>query len=134
METEKKNEYGSIDERQSEAYERLLDSYFNKIKERCMKGNNKTRIYFIGRLEEITTEEIPTVERKYLFDYNKAREIRLKKGLSLRGLAKSIKMPLQSLVSYEKGAYAPRSTKGKGGRRYLEWLKDQGYEPFNLEE
>ena len=133
METEEKSKYENVDERQSEAYERLLDSYFDKIKERCTKGDNKTRIYFIGRLEEIVTIEIPITERTYLFNGNKAREIRLKKGLSLRGLANMVKMPLQSLVSYEKGFYVPRSTRGKGGRRYLEWLKEQGYEPFNLE-
>lgn len=131
MESEDKDK--NIDERQSEAYNRLLDSYFDKIKERCTKGDNKTRIYFIGRLEEIATEEIPIMGRAYLFNGNKAKSIRLKKGLSLRGLAKLVKTPLQSLISYEKGIYAPRLKAGKGGRRYLEWLKEQGYEPFNLE-
>ena len=133
MEDQESNRNADINSIQNEAYNRLFDSYFNKIKERFTKGNNKTRIYYIGKLEEIAAEEIPKMDRKYFFDANKAKSIRLKNGLSLRGLAQIVKMPLQSLVSYEKGFYAPGSRKGKGGRRYLEWLKDQGYEPFNLE-
>ena len=131
METEEKNKYENVDERQSEAYERLLDSYFNEVRKKYLQSDNNIRLYLLGRLESIIKEE-PRIIRKDLFDGNRAKSIRLKNGLSLRELAKMVKMPLQSLVCYEKGAYAPGLKAGKGGRAYLEWLKDQGYEPFNL--
>lgn len=119
-------------ERQGEAYEKLLDTYFDQIRERYMEGDFNVRFYLIGKLEKIVKGEMPQFERGFLFDGSKAREIRLSKNLTYRALSKKLNVAVASLTSYEKGNCVPRGTKGKGGRRYLEWLKDEGYDPFNL--
>lgn len=124
------NRDNELNQSQSGAYEKLFDSYFAEIKQRYMVSDNLTRLFLIGRLEEITkgVVQIPS-----LFNGKKAKQIRLNKDLTLRGLVKEVQMPLGSLVNYEKGVYSPRvGSRGKGSRKYLEWLKEQGYNPFDI--
>jgi DNA-binding transcriptional regulator YiaG len=122
-----------ISEKKSEAYERLFDTYIDEIKQRYMESETPVRLYLISKLEALANGKSLSDMGGMFFDGDKAREIRLKKSLTYRGLSKQLNVALASLTSYERGATVPRLTKGKGGRRYLEWLKNEGYDPFGLE-
>ena len=66
-----------------------------------------------------------------IFDSNKARQIRSDSGLSLRELAKEIGVSSAYISQLENQDRIPRP-KPLGTRKYLFWLKDKGYNPFNI--
>ena len=81
-------------------------------------------------LTEVESEE---------FDREKARQIRLDAGLQQMELAKITGVTPTYITHIEKGDRVPslvnardQVTENKGIIGYLDWLKDQGYNPFNL--
>src|SRR3989344_5155425 len=113
------------DKRQSEAYRILLETYISEIRKKFLQTENDAKLGFLSRLETIVKVNIDST---FLFEGSKAKEIRLKNGLSQTKLAKKLDIGSCSTISnYEKGVYNPLRVESKGGRRYLEWLKNEGY-------
>ncbi len=78
--------------------------------------------------------EVGNVKGK--FDPKTAYEIRKKAGLSQNQLANAINGDRIShfnkkISKYENGRETP-TPNSEGGIKYLQWLKEQGYNPFNL--
>ena len=112
--------------------------------------SNDARALYIDNLTEVTlwlqNRRYSFIERgkktrikegAIHFDCERAREIREAARLSLADLAalssKSKQHPLtRSLISaYETGQISPRP-KNKQSKKYLLWLKDQGYNPYEI--
>ncbi len=81
--------------------------------------------------------ELRSRRKNLAFDASKAREIRVKSGLSIDklierlGLARSGAYMLIS--KYEKGRLRPSNPpRGETSKKYVAWLKENGYNPFNL--
>lgn len=104
-------------------YQNLLETYIDIIKNKFNVENNNGRISLIRQLEEIVG--------KVEFDFKKVRKIREDKRFSRVELAKILEAGNSTICKYELGDVVP-SSKGKTGRKYLEWLKEQGYNPFNI--
>jgi hypothetical protein len=107
----------------------LLEAHFEKIREAYTNFKGRKRRFVIGRLEKISEEvkEVANVE----FEGEIAKKIRIKEGFTLLGLAKICGLKsAQSIFNYEHDFSYP-SLQRATSRKYLEWLKQQGYNPFN---
>lgn len=132
------------------AQEDLLNIYFTKIKERYKNFESRQREILLDNLNLFTQKlEKGNLLKKILtykttrknLDYNggKAREIREKAGfIKLTGLIKQlgikdINSSRNQLSNYEFGNVSPSNPpRGEFSKKYMGWLKEQGYNPFDL--
>jgi len=116
--------------------ERILGIYLNEIKYGfgvVSRGNQK---YILRQLDSL----VQTMYNKQniLFDPVTVKEIRKKSGLSLTKLAEKLDIKnknsaRQIIYTYETGAHRPKNPpQGETSIKYLAWLKEQDYNPFNL--
>lgn len=111
----------------------LLEAYLSKIREDYCQFSIKQDFIlekldnFIKGLEQII---------KPLYDPQIAKEIREKAGLSQGDLSKKLGFRTLGHVKiskYETGRQLPSNPpKGEYAKKYLEWLKAQGYNPYNI--
>ncbi len=107
-----------------------LDRYFSQIREKYNTSSENLRTAILGKLEKLIKREI--------FDREKAKQIRLDSGLSLRDLGGELtpekkKSTSSLLLQYERGVRNPRgANKGRTTTKYLLWLKAHGYNPYIL--
>ena len=66
-------------------------------------------------------------EEPIKFDYNRAKLLRVEKGFTQIELGKIIGLSNQAISLYEKGSIIPSENTEKS-RKYIGWLKDNGYE------
>ena len=117
----------------------LLGAYLAKIKSVYVGISLEQKDYFLTNLEKmvLTLEQNPLPKRRSRFNlhslYNpsQGRGIREGIGCSRKELAERIGMSARMLYRYENGEYFPRPSITVG-RKYLLWLKEQGYNPYNL--
>ena len=108
----------------------LLESYFDKIRGIYVEVNRSRKRRIIGRLEHLT-EEVCHM-KKIEFDGAEAKQTRLKAGLTLKEVADTCGLlTAQSISNYEKEDTFPNLQR-KSARKYIMWLKENGYNPFNL--
>ncbi|HLC59886.1 MAG TPA: hypothetical protein VJJ52_00480 [Candidatus Nanoarchaeia archaeon] len=118
----------------SEVGIRLLDAYYRKIKELYSSSNGQRQRWVIGRLESLVSrlerEQNPLSNP---FDLGIAREIREHEHISQLKLSLQINTSVKSISRYETADYFFKNERlSKTEIRYLEWLKERGYNPFNL--
>lgn len=75
--------------------------------------------------------------RNLAFDSKKAKEIRHKMNISQLQLTKELEIDVslgrQNITKYELGLTRPSNPpKGSTAPKYMQWLKEHGYNPFNL--
>jgi len=116
----------------NEAEIRLVRAYFTDIEQKYIQLNPIQRRGVLTRLETIAKGMITLpLKEENLFDYKTARETRQEAGLKLRNLAKQIGVNPGTLSRIENGK-ADINTSSTYGRVYLEFLKQNGYNPFGL--
>ncbi len=117
-----------VAEARKKAYRPLLDIYFDKIVDKYSGGDNATRNFIETRLEIIINSSCS------IFDGELARKLRSQAGFSTqRKLAKHIETTQQTVCRFEreKGCNE-RPPNSKKTFKYLIWLKEQGYNPYDL--
>ncbi|MEK6939987.1 MAG: helix-turn-helix domain-containing protein [Nanoarchaeota archaeon] len=130
---------GSIEDKVTEAKAEvegaklnLLGAYLSKIQAVYTRISPEQKDDFLANLEKIVIKlEQNPLPKPGLYDTSKGREIRKGLGLSKKELAEFIGVQNRMLYRYENGEVSPRPT-NKVGQKYLAWLKDQGYNPYNL--
>jgi len=124
-----------------EAKLNLLDVYLVKLRDVYTAVPPELKDTFLSNLEQIvvTLEQnpCPTGRSKFkmpgLYDPYQGRSIRENAGLSAEDLGETLstKSAYRQIYRYESGETSPRPTT-KIGKKYLLWLKEQGYNPYNL--
>src|SRR3989344_4329850 len=116
--------------------DKILRHIFSKAREVYQSLQPNQQTLFLGRLE-ILIEEANRPNSIPVFDSLKARRIREEAGLSKRELVGKLglngsKSAYILIAEYEKGARIGTPKKNENSQRYLSWLKEQGYNPYNL--
>ncbi len=111
---------------------RLVRAYFTDIEQKYTQLNTLQRRGVLTRLETLAKGMITLpVKESSLFDYKTAKETRQEAGLKLRSLAKQIGVNPGTLSRIENGR-ADVNMESTYGKSYLEFLKQNGYNPFGL--
>lgn len=119
------------------ARDNLLEAYFSEIRE-SYKSSNLDQKSIIGSLEYLVCRLKSKKEsrKNNSFDYLEARRVRENAGLSQGELAKKLEFTGAGNIKislYERGVKTPSNPpQSEKARKYLEWLKEQGYNPYNL--
>ena len=114
-------------------------STLSKIIESYSKSGETYQKEIISRLESLSEDvrlrRLDTPESS-IFDSTIAKGTRIKAGVSLNGLARSLGLGLSGLSSlsrYESGKFSPSMPiRSETSKKYLYWLKEQGYNPFGI--
>lgn len=117
----------------------LVEAYLTKIKETYLSLPAEKKDIFVNRLEQIAITAGSNFSKldlkKYVilspYDPEVAKAIRQKAELSQKQLANQLGSNQVALSRYESGSYFPKPTT-KNGKKYLAWLKEQGYNPYDL--
>jgi hypothetical protein len=104
----------------------LLLDYFLQIQDCLDSSSKRKRVYLIGKLNSLVS-----TLRDFSFDGQRARQVRLNAGLSLRGLEREIGVSDSYLAQLEREERIPHlSRKAVAIKRYFGWLGERGYNPF----
>ena len=128
------------------AQENLLDTYFTQIKKGYKSLEPRQRKVLLGNLDFLTQRlekgnlieglALRTVRKNLAYDGEKARKIREEAGLSREKLVQELgisRTGYAELARYESGNTNPSNPpRGKTSKKYVEWLKEKGYNPFKL--
>ncbi len=114
----------------SDAYKGNLPNYRNIV-----QGKLEKLIIYLEGIDLLKSDRYsghPIEEKSLLpFDYLRAREIRRKEGLTIRKLDEKLRG--KGTAQYESGRRIPANPpKGEFAKKYLSWLKEQGYNPYHL--
>ncbi|MEK6871446.1 MAG: helix-turn-helix transcriptional regulator [Nanoarchaeota archaeon] len=117
----------------AEARDALVDSYLGRVKELYVSFDETRKNFIQGRLEKLIEElEAGTISISR-FDSYLALEARKKAGISQTYLAKKLDLARTQLCRFEKGqGFSLTNPQGKQIIEYLSWLKEQGYNPYNI--
>jgi DNA-binding transcriptional regulator YiaG len=136
MENKPEDKISQAEERLEVARFDLANTYLLEIQTRYQSSDAQQREALLCGLEKLAKGSYPAIQRtnNSAFDGVKAREVRKKQGLSLRALAKELKVPYTSLIwNYETGRNHPSNPPvGETAKAYLQWLKKHEYDPFKL--
>jgi len=105
-------------EKLTKAHTELIETYLEQLKETYLELPIKRRTALLQGLEKL-------LDREKDVNLKRAREIREQEGLSQGGLAKEIGVSQRSISGYENDGIK-RSTKNT--QKYIDWLKERGYE------
>ncbi len=112
--------------------EKLLDAYLFKLQEKYKGLNDEERLILLKNLETLLKTPFPLEikESKEIFNETLSK-IRLDLGLTQGELAKKLGINRVNLTKYERGytKIYSRRVKSKDAKKYIEWLKEQGYNP-----
>lgn len=122
------------------AQEMLLASYLNRINEISDLIDTKNRNHLLKSLESVVLQAEKnlqdSVPKNASYDPEIAAQTRKNTGLSQRRLALELGHPSGAIAiaQYETGKHKPKNPpESEFVKKYLGWLKDNGYNPFNLE-
>ena len=114
-------------------------SYASTVRRLYQLGNSETKSEILNRLEVIV-QKFDNQPLASQFNPSKARAIRMERGLSVKELASIAKVDRSYITKWERGSRVPYPRNrgndvqiNKGTIGYLLWLKQEGYNPFNLE-
>ncbi len=114
-----------------EAERKLLEAYLSVIRDTYETADRNYQRRIIRDLESLT---LPNSSE--LFDRLKAKEIRNGNSLTTNQLAEIVGLAEGTLRNIESKGMRMKSNvdeqRFKGRKNYLIWLKEHGYNPFNL--
>jgi hypothetical protein len=123
--------------------ERIIDIYLSNVRVRYLIAKNEGKRVIEDKLDALISEinishldQIDSTE----FSGDHARRLRVLEGLSKGDLAKKLVKPTDNqdsfrtqLSNWEQEKITPRNPpSGKNQKLYLNWLKEVGYNPYNL--
>lgn len=114
-----------------------IDFCLAEIKNIYGSASPEKQSLIIGKLELVVEEINRSHSLSTTFDHVRARKIREEAGLSKRELVGKLglngsKTAYILITDYEKGARIGTPKKNENSQRYLSWLKEQGYNPYNI--
>ncbi len=115
-----------------------IDFYLEELQKKYQSANLEKQTLVIGKLEALLEElDRPNPLSIPNFDGMRARRIRQEAGLTVSDLIKRLGFanPRSARVligEYEKGARVSVPRRTENSQKYLQWLKGQGYNPYNL--
>ncbi|HIH15740.1 MAG TPA: helix-turn-helix transcriptional regulator [Nanoarchaeota archaeon] len=109
------------------AKKNLLESYFEELRNYFNNATEEQRDFTLRSVEELYQE----LQENQIIDPNKLKEMRKGRNISLTNLAKELGISRGYICRLENGA-SPFTKKEGSCRKYLEWLKKQGYNPYGL--
>lgn len=105
-----------------------IDSYLQRVKENYLSSNERKRNHILKQLGIFI--------RKFAFDPLRAKQIREEAELTQSELAEELGLTRDAgqgkIATYEGGYHRPGNPPWGGTKKYMLWLKDQGYNPFDL--
>ena len=107
----------------------LVKVYLATIDSKYSTLNWEQRASILSRLEYIVDSIEGKKEERSSFNYTLAKQIRVGKDITQRDLAEKLELTNQTISLYEKGKLTPSKDTEKG-KKYLEWLEDNGYVPL----
>lgn len=118
-------------EKMTLAENELFEAYFCKIKESFQSGNKKLRSRILCVLSSIL--QVSAIEECCgIFSHAEATAIRMSAKIKTAAeLALKLGISRSLLYGFESGKLFPNRV-GHASLKYLAWLKDHGYNPFNL--
>jgi len=152
---EKQDEIKEAKERVEDARIALIDTYLAQIRSGYLSSSNEhfrsaveNRLeFFVEDMEDgsiIGSVLGKSMRKNWSFDSKEARNVRKRAGLTMVDLAQkllaqklgtSVSQPsiINMIYRYENGKIKPRNPpKGKIAKPYYDWLKEQGYNPYDL--
>lgn len=132
------------------AEERLLEAYFTTIKESyssLQRGTQRSLLQYLDNLtQQLASGRVSTIPRLFtapvsfegsVLDVKRLKAIREGEGLTLVELAEKLeaKNKLAAagyICKLETGKDYPKTFRGNLTRAYFTWLKERGYNPYNL--
>ena len=120
-----------------EAQFQMIEAYLDKIKTNYTSLPERKRQELMRGLEGITYGLFPINSSESIqqvigvFNPEKARQVRIGVGINQRELAKQLGAIASNLCRYERGKTIPGMDQPVG-KTYLLWLKQQGYNPYNI--
>ncbi len=151
MEENYREKISQAKEEIEKARENLLNTYITQIKDQYVGLNTQERALLLEGLEKLVQSvesgklsvegDIQNRKSNYAniaFNYEEARKIREKESLTRGELLKRIfgKETLSlhhQIGGYERGENRPANPpRGDSAPKYLAWLKEHGYNPFDL--
>lgn len=125
-----------LKERELAASRELYEGYFSAILHNLPEMTSSQRGRVGERLEEILHDINLTIgnrKKKPKFEREIAIELRKNTGLTVKKLALKIGTNPAPIFRYESGTSTQLSTHSSAqSKKYLLWLKEQGYNPFEL--
>lgn len=126
---------------ENELYKKQEEQYLSYIGALRAKFDSLSltrREEVLSRIENLLTKVLldknyhtRKFERKDIFAYEEARKTRKSLGISQTELAAQIGTKQKTISNLECGNCAP-SIKKEAHSKYLRWLAEHGYNPFNL--
>ncbi len=117
-------------EKLAEAQLGMIEAYLIQIKnsyKSLPEGKRKIVMYGLERV----VEAVENKEEENPFNSSEAKRVRKEAKLSQKKLADNLDTSPQNISRYETGEI-PSLKEGTSGRRYIEFLKEKGYDPFNI--
>ncbi|MFA6461161.1 MAG: hypothetical protein WCV90_02755 [Candidatus Woesearchaeota archaeon] len=112
----------------TEAYNRAPLRYKEEVQRNLERTILTLEGIVLDREESASSKRL---RRIALFDYQKAEEIRVKAGLTTYQLEDVL--GVKGVQHYEDGSRIPTNPpRGEFSKKYLAWLKEQGYNPYDL--
>lgn len=125
------NIFTQAKEKIAQAQEELIEKYSAQIKEVYKRSDIKKKALLLEGIEVLleATEMEESIRIGRGFDNIRAQKLRERTGLKQAGLAKQLGISPTYICKYESGAANPvfRTAK-EPAKKYLAWLKEQGYE------
>jgi len=125
-----KNEHKRVSEIEDLIKQRehnLFLDYLVEIEDCFESASKRKRVYLTRKLGFLVS-----TLRDFSFDGQRARQVRLDAGFSLRELEREIKVSDSYISQLEREERFPHlSRKAVGIKRYFRWLEEHGYKPFN---
>lgn len=132
-----------------EARNTILEAYFSIIKngyQTLDSGRRQSVLQELGGIVEkldnggylVPLGIEPRLPKIFIFDGKEAKKIREREGLSIDKLAEELgenksNGTRSQIINYEAGRFQPSNPPhGRVSKKYLGWLKEQGYNPFRL--
>ena len=119
----------------AEARDILVNSYLGRLREVYAGGTEVIKNSIVGELELLVgeAESSFSIQKKYTFDSAIAESLRIKAGYKTqRELASHLNISNAHISNYESGKKIRKKHPHPNIRKYLIWLKEQGYNPFDL--
>ena len=123
----------------------LVEQYLSTIRREYQELRPEEKEILVGRLDEIvnciqednlTDLTANSIRKNLNFNGRKAKKVREECGISQSQLAQDLELgkPGQIAISrYEGGKEKPSNPpRGKTSTSYMGWLKEKGYNPFEL--
>ena len=126
---------------------KILEGCVSEVRKLYAVSDERIKRNLVDDLEQLVDkyeslnkhlEQLPQTPSSVHFDAATAKRIRIGADITQAKLAEILNIDFSSISVWEGGKKIPTpyskqtGLKGKGGEKYLGWLAEKGYDPYNL--